>query len=310
MVWFNCRAFLTVWRRPATFYHANDLDTLPAGVLLSRLHKASLMYDSHELFVDQFSESSVQFRSILFGLEHWLIRYASKVVTVNQTIAEILASRHAVPLPTVVMNCPFARPVAAPIIRLSAEPVVRVIYQGVFREERGLEQLVRSAAWYHESELFLRGYGDLEDMLRALVKAEGLAGRVHFLAPVLPQDMVEGLAGFQIGVVAYRPTTLNHRFCLPNKIFEYLHAGLALAVSALPELERVVKDTAAGEVFNSEDPKDIARAINALTASPTRLRELQAHALAAGRERYTWEVQGEPRLLACYREMAGELRLG
>ena len=308
ITWFTCQAVWLVRRFPAALYHANDLDTLPAGVLLSRLNKTPLLYDAHELFSSQFSGASRQFRAILFGLEHWLIRYAHKVVTVNQSIAETLAIWHGVPLPTVVMNCPFAvarGPVGADGVGDSGGRPRRVIYQGIYARGRGLEQLILSAAWYESAELYLRGYGELEPALRALVQEERLESRVRFLPPADPQQLVEQLAGFDIGVVPYRATSLNNRLCLPNKVFEYLQAGLAVAASALPELERLVKETATGEVFDPEQPRDIARAINALTRDPDRLAACQARARVAGRDRYTWEAQGEPRLLACYQALIG-----
>jgi glycosyltransferase involved in cell wall biosynthesis len=105
-------------------------------------------------------------------------------------------------------------------------------------------------------------------------------------------------------VVPYRPTTLNNRLCLPNKVFEYLQAGLALAVSTLPELRRLMNVTGAGELFDPDSPEDIARAINALTRDAGRLQAIKARARAAG-ARFTWEAQGEPQLLACYRELVG-----
>jgi glycosyltransferase involved in cell wall biosynthesis len=307
ITWFTWQAVAKVRRHPAILYHANDFDTLPAGVFLSRLRKAPLLYDAHELFWDQFSGTSRQFRAILFALEHRLIRFAHKVVTVNPSIAETLSVRHAVPMPDVVMNCP---PAPEPGTTGDGGPsprgrAARVIYQGIFMRDRGLEELIRSARWYESSELYLRGYGEHEPVLRELVTSEGLQGRVHFLPPADPARMVESLAGFDIGVVPYRATSINNRLCLPNKVFEYLQAGLVLAVSALPELQRVVRETAAGEVFDPDQPRDIARAINALARDAGRLAGLKARARAAGRERFTWEAQGEPRLLACYRELAG-----
>lgn len=313
IAWFTWQAVAKVRRHPAILYHANDFDTLPAGVFLSRLKKAPLLYDAHELFWDQFSGTSRQFRAILFGLEHWFIRFAHKVVTVNQSIAETLSVRHEVPMPSVVMNCPSA-PESGTTGNGGGTPlqggVARVIYQGIFMRDRGLEELIQSARWYESSELCLRGYGEHEPVLRELVKSEGVEGRVHFLPPADPARMVESLAGFDIGVVPYRATSTNNRLCLPNKVFEYLQAGLALAVSAFPELQRVVKETAAGEVFDPDNPRDIAWAINALTRDAGRLADLKARARAAGRERYTWEMQGEPQLLACYRELAGSPGLG
>ncbi|MGH7409506.1 MAG: glycosyltransferase, partial [Candidatus Methylomirabilis sp.] len=306
ITWFTWQALWKVGRCPAVLYHAHDLDTLPAGAVLSRLKGVPLLYDAHELFCDQFSGASRQFRAILFGLEHWLIRFAHAVVTVNHSIAEQLSAWHTVPLPAVVMKCPMAEQTGKTVasqLRLPYRKGARVTYQGIFVQDRGLEQLVLSARWYESAELYLRGFGPLEPVLRALVEAEGLEDRVHVLPPAEPSQLVQSLEGFDIGVVPYRATTLNNRLCLPNKVFEYLQAGLALAVSALPELEQVVKETAAGEVFDPEQPRDIARAINSLTCDVERLIDLQARARAAGRGRYTWEAQGEPRLLACYRAL-------
>jgi len=307
IIWFTLQAVAKVRRFPAKLYHANDLDTLPAAVILSRLNNAPLLYDAHELFSDQFNRTSRQFSAIFFGLERWLIRFAHKVVTVNHSIAETLAAWHKVPLPSVVMNCPFAVEVVRPrpdSLGDSSTRTARLIYQGIFMRDRGLEELIRSAAWYESAELYLRGYGALEGTLRALVKAEHLQNRVYFLPPVAADQLVESLAGFDVGLIPYRATSLNNRLCLPNKIFEYLQAGLALAVSAFPEMERVVKETGAGEVFNPEQPRDIARAVNAMTGDANRLVELKRRARAAA-QRYTWEAQGAPQLLACYRELAG-----
>ncbi len=306
ITWFNLQAVREMRHLPAALYHANDLDALPAGGILSRWHRVPLVYDAHELFSAQFSGASRQFRAILFGLERWLIPFAHKVVTVNDSIAETLAEWHRIPKPAVVMNCPFASEATRPKssgLEEARTGKVRVIFQGVYVHDRGLEELILSAAWYDSAELYLRGYGDLEPALRALVRAKGLEGRVHFLPPAPHDQLVESLIGFDIGVVPYRPTTLNNRLCLPNKVFEYLQAGLALAVSALPEMERVVKETGAGEVFDPEQPRDIARAVNAMTGEANRLVALKGRARAAA-QRYTWEAQGEPRLMACYQELA------
>jgi len=307
ITWFTLQAVEKVRRLPAKLYHANDLDTLPAAVILSRLNNVPLLYDAHELFSDQFNRTSRQFSAILFGLEHWLIRFAHKVVTVNDSIAETLAEWHRIQKPAVVMNCPFAskatRPKSSGLEEARAGKV-RVIFQGVYARDRGLEELILSAGWYDSAELYLRGYGELEPALRALVRAKGLEGRVHFLPPAPHDQLVESLAGFDIGVVPYRPTTMDHRLCLPNKVFEYLQAGLSLAVSALPELTRLVEETRAGVLFDPDRPDDIARAINVLTGDAGQLQAFKARARAAG-ARFTWEAQGEPQLLACYRELVG-----
>src|SRR2546427_1974858 len=71
-----------------------------------------------------------------------------------------------------------------------------------------------------------------------------------------------------------------------------------------PELARGAKERGAGDVFAPDKPRDIARAVNAMTGDANRLVELKRRARAAA-QRYTWEAQGAPQLLACYRELAG-----
>src|SRR2546425_4080625 len=69
ITWFNLQAVRQLWRVPAALYHANDLDTLPAGVMLSRWKRVGLLYGAHELFAVQFPRASRQIRAVLFALE-------------------------------------------------------------------------------------------------------------------------------------------------------------------------------------------------------------------------------------------------
>src|SRR5438445_13670224 len=110
------------------------------------------------------------------------------------------------------MQCPFAVQAAREEPSSLGEACTgkaRIIFQGIYLRDRGLEELILSAAWYDSAELYLRGYGDLEPSLRALVRAKGLEGRVYFLPPAHPARLVESLAGFDVGVVVYRPQTMD-----------------------------------------------------------------------------------------------------
>jgi glycosyltransferase involved in cell wall biosynthesis len=273
-------------------YYANDLDTLLAGYLLTRLHRARLIYDAHELYPDLAETSPDFYRFLLKKVEGYLARRADAVITVNDPIAEILQDRHRLERkPTVVLNCPPFQPVPE---RVNASlPLYKVLYHGLYLPGRNLEGLVLSMRYVENAQLYLRGYGMLEGTLRRIVDQNGLRDKVIFLAPVPMSELVPKAAEFDIGIVPYpgNPLNLNSYFCGPNKVFEYLMAGLALAVSDLPELRKIVDQYDVGIVFDPDSPRDIARALAELTEES--LQRMQANALAAARETFNFEREAE-----------------
>jgi glycosyltransferase involved in cell wall biosynthesis len=192
--------------------------------------------------------------------------------------------------PIVVRSCPPYQGVTR--TRDSQYPF-KLLYHGVYRAERGLEQLILAMHRVDHAHLYLRGFGYYEEPLRNLVSEENLQSKVSFLPPVPMIQLVEAAANFDIGVCAYQDVSLNSRYCLPNKVFEYVMAGLALAVSDLPELRRIALDYGVGVTFEQSDPKDIARQINSLLADPERLRQMQLNALNVARDALNFEHESD-----------------
>lgn len=269
-------------REPADIVHAHDLETLAAGLAMAG--RGRLIYDAHELYADWEPSPSPLYLRYCLLLERAAARRAFAWVTVGDAIADVLSSRYGVQ-PKVVLNVPelTRTPVPAGPAEEGFRP--RALYQGVYARDRGLEAVVDAARLVPEIEIALRGFGPLEAELRARARDS-----VTFLAPAEPDDLVNALSGAQIGLVPYLPTTLNNTLCMPNKLFEYLAGGLAVAASDLPELRRVVAGVEAGEVFAPGEPVEIARALRAL-ADPNRLADAQAHAAAAAAGRFAWDSQ-------------------
>jgi glycosyltransferase involved in cell wall biosynthesis len=273
-------------------YYANDLDTLLAGYLLARLHRARLTYDAHELYPDLFETGPASYRFLLKKLEGYLAWRSDAMITVNDSIAGILQDRHRLEQkPTVVLNCPPFQPVPE---RVSAShPPYKVLYHGLYLPGRNLEGLVLSMQYAENTQLYLRGYGILEEALRRIVDQNKLHDKVVFLAPVPMNEMVQKAAEFDIGIIPYpgNPLNLNSYFCAPNKVFEYMMAGLALAVSDLPELRKIVDQYKVGITFDPDDPNDIALALAELTEES--LQRMQANALASAWEIFNFEHEAE-----------------
>jgi len=204
--------------------------------------------------------------------------------------------------PTVVRNVP---PYERHEVRTTGEDV-EVLYLGGLLPERGLEQVIASVAhWPGRWSLTLRGPGSpaYVEELRAL--AAGTGERVRFAPVVALTEMVGVAAASDVGIFAHQPNGPQADLALPNKLFEFMMAGLALCVSGMPSMRDVVEEAGAGVLI--EAPYDVAQitsAISALAASD--LDVYKAASLAAATE-LNWERESE-RYIAAFAAAFGPPR--
>ena len=134
-----------------------------------------------------------------------------------------------------------AAPTGALRARLGIEREPLVLHQGAPAPDRGGEQLIEAMAELPAAHLVFLGsspFSGYEDGLRERAVAAGLGDRVHFLPSVPLDRLLEHTADADVGVSLLQDTCENHRLALPNKVFEYVAAGVPVVVSELPELTR------------------------------------------------------------------------
>jgi len=282
----------------ADVYHAHDLNTLEPAVAAARIHEARIVYDAHELWPDLTGLGRGE-RARWRRAEHRLIHEADLVIVPSQSRGEELVRRYGIAMPAVVMNCPPAPneppdPGASRLAALRRRGETLVVYAGGFSPNRGLENVVRSIDLVEGLRLVMLGWGPLEGALRRLASE-----KVLFEAPVEPDAVVPTLAGAHIGLVSYLPIGRNNELAAPNKLFEYLHAGLAVAGSDLPDIRRIVEEHSIGELFDASSPDSIAQALSRMVPLIDQLRS----AAAAVRSNYSWET-AEKVLLEAYSSLA------
>ena len=128
------------------------------------------------------------------------------------------------------------------------------------------------------------------DQLRARARALGVEERVR-IAPAVPiADVVRYAAAGDVGVIPFLNTSLNNFHGLPNKIFEYIAAGIPVVASDFPQLRAVIDRYDVGRTFDPDRPGALVGAIREVLADPARLAELRANATAAAAE-LNWEVE-------------------
>jgi glycogen(starch) synthase len=269
---FRTRQLLRAARaiRGVDVVHANDLDTLPAGLALARRLGARLVYDAHEIYSEFDQHPPRAQRTVALAIERALARRADAVVTVSDALADELQRRLGLQArPFVVHNAP---PLGPDPGHGDGRPL-RAVYQGGFGPGRPIGDLIDAARALPEVQFTIRPIQDVEALMPPNVTLE---------PPVPPGDVVAALGGHDVGVVFDRPLSRNSELAMPNKLFEYLMGGLAIAASDLPALGAFVREHEVGVVFR---PGCLADGLRELAADPGRLdaMRVRARALAVGR---------------------------
>lgn len=229
----------------------HSLAALPIGVHFSRKHRLPLLYDAHELETER-QGWSWPVRRLARAVESRLIRACDHVIVVNDSIRNWYLSSYPGIEVSVVRNVP-VKPDCIGVSRLRetlgiSDRVLLYVYCGALSTGRGLSQLIEAfRGLAPDRHLVLIGDGPSRDTLMAL--AAGIKN-VHF-HPLVPQsELIALLRGADVGLCVAEGRSLSYQLGLPNKVFEYALAGLAICVGPGPEFERFANTYPAAKIAN------------------------------------------------------------
>jgi glycosyltransferase involved in cell wall biosynthesis len=229
--------------------NCHSLSSLPLCVAIKKLHGATLIYEPHELETETVIFTGLKQKFAKF-LEKRLIKHASHVVVVSDSISGHYRRDYSLEFVSVVMNAPKIKDLdenAPSLFRdLYGIPESEYIfmYQGVLEEERGVLLLLKAFQMLPpDKHIVFMGFGILEETIRNAAKKYL---NIHIHDPVLPKDVVNYTKGVDIGFALLSDNCENHRCALPNKFFHYLHAGVPVLISDLHEMGRFVEKYSCG----------------------------------------------------------------
>ncbi len=291
--------------------HAHDSNALIPVALAARSLRVPFVYDAHDLWLGRprRERSRLYFalsQMLYAAIERLLVPRAAAVLTVSPPIARHLERRYRIDRVVLVANYP-DRPGHVGRRELRSlpegerippgEPIV--LYLGGLMAGRGLEQLVDAMALVKRGQLVLLGEGVLADALLARAAGVGVSHRVHLLAPVPSAEVVEYAASATVGVSPIVPSCLNYRYSLPNKLFQYMAAGIPVVASDFVQVREIVEDAACGLLVDTTRPAEMAEAIDRLVRDPDEAASMGERGRAAVEERYNWSTSASA-LLGVY----------
>jgi glycosyltransferase involved in cell wall biosynthesis len=288
----NLRLFLKLSIKKFEYVFANDLDTLPAAYLISKIKRKPLLYDSHELFTEVPELSNrPKIQKIWLKIEKMLVPKLSEMITVNQSIASIFEEKYKLPV-SVVRNVPKRiqklNAHTKNELGLSEDQFMLIIQGSGLNVQRGIEEAVLAMQWISNAVLFLVGDGDVIPAVKKLVQENKLTDKVRFIARLPYAELMRYTAAADLGLALDKPLSLNYQLALPNKVFDYIQAGTPILASELTEIKKLILTYDCGKVVSDVKPQLIAEEINALLSDSKRLEQLKANCKKAAEIEH-WE---------------------
>ena len=267
---FMLKLFAKLLTKGGEIFLANDLDTLLPNFLIAKLKSKTLVYDSHEYFTGVPElENSLTKKKIWKSLERFILPKLRHAYTVNQSIASLYQSEYGIKM-KVVRNVPMLQPATEITNQLYPAGKTILLLQGAgINEERGAEELVESMTLLPENfKLYLIGSGTCWNKLKSLTSELSLNEKVEFIEKLPFSELHNYTSQAHLGLSLDKPISTNYRLSLPNKIFDYIHAGIPVLSSSVVEVEKIIKGFDVGTTVTEVTPNAIAKAILEIFVNP------------------------------------------
>jgi glucosamine--fructose-6-phosphate aminotransferase (isomerizing) len=290
-------------------FHCNDLYTLPIGWFIKKFlnKKVFVVYDCHEFETDAaVYEGKPHVKKLAQIVEKICIKSVDNVITVSDSIASVYQKMYGLSKPLVVMNCPrckryLPKDLFRKELRIPRDAKI-FLYQGGFTKLKSksaeiIAKIFNRLEEKNNAVIVFLGYGKYFDELKS--RLGGL--HVYFKNAVSVDTYMDYVCSADFGIHVLDDTCLNHEYALPNKVFEYIAAGLPLIVSNLSEMRKLVMENKIGLVLKNNSSHSLEEAVKKMTSVD---RDKFKQNLRKAAKTYTWENQ-EKALINLYRDLLG-----
>ena len=280
---YNLALLWYLLKNRSDIFLSNDLDTLAANFIASRMKNNPLIYDSHEYFTEVPELVNRKWvKKIWETIESFILPKVDAAYTVSAPIAEAYFQKYGIKM-ELIRNFPVQREIS----EKPAKSQKVIIYQGAINVHRGIEQMIDAMQWIEDAEFWIIGGGDIEDKVKRQIESKSFSDKIVFFGQKPFHELQELTVQATIGISLEQQIGLNYTFALPNKIFDYIHAGVPVLVSNLPEVSKIIQKYNIGLMIEEIEPKTIAEKVNEMMHSE-RFEEWKSECKKASME-YNWK---------------------
>jgi glycosyltransferase involved in cell wall biosynthesis len=291
-------------------YHIHDPELLMAGLVLRAAGKR-VVYDIHEdvprdVLIKTYIPQPIRMPLmwVVELVENAAARCMSGLVAATPAIAKRFYAKNNNTV--VVNNYPLLNEFHPLISSKWKNRSPAVTYIGAIAEERGIHEMLAA----------------MHLLPRTLAARLELAGR--FVMPGLQTELAVSsqwqhvrwhgeldrnstaslLKDVRAGLVLYHPEQ-NHIAAQPNKLFEYMAAGIPVIASDFPLWRKIIEDAGCGVLVDPLDTRSIATAIERLITNPTEAEAMGQRGRKAVERHFNWANE-EKTLLSFYASLLTE----
>ena len=276
-----------------------DLESLPAAIGLKELWGCQVVFDSHEFWPFSYVEFRHWENDFWSRIERQLACNADIRITVSDTLAATLTNEYgcafeSIPNATLLSDAP----VRAEVDQRRAERLsmdsIDFLFQGNFAEGRGIDQII--FAWVDappRARLLLRGpHNQYRAKMIELARSLHLLDKtVFFLEAVSEQELVRRAMDAHVGIIPYDPKHYANRFACPNKLSQYMAAGVPIICNEIDYVKSIVVNHDIGLSCDMAKARDLIDRVSAFADDRDMLDRYSVNSRNYFEASFNWEFR-------------------
>jgi glycosyltransferase involved in cell wall biosynthesis len=299
---FNIKLFFKLLFCKTDYFLSNDLDTLVPNYIANRLRRKKIFYDSHEYFTGVPELLHRHFkRKIWKSFEDWIFPKLPVIYTVNDSIKNLYEKEYGLQNIGVIRNVPLTIPFTPKLFPDKWKGKIILLMQGSgIHPGRGGTELLQMMHYLPETYYLVFIGGGLQwNELKELIITQNLTERVEMIARVPPPELKAYTVLAHLGFSLDKPIAINYEFSLPNRLFDYIQAGIPVAAIPVVEVKKIIEEYQCGFCFTNTHPEQMAMEVMQLMNDKPKYEQMKQRTIAASKI-LNWENE-QQKLIDIYR---------